>query len=426
MQLNKLKNIVANAWQIPVFRDFYTKNNAPLKINSKDDLQKLPLLNKELYYQLTKKKPLELGKNIYVFKAMVDLEGHEAVFPLSATDYQNYIALEKRKFELLGVKKTDLCSVVAFSQNHTIPLAQAFLALGASYIPLDGDEEKIFRNLIEQKVTVIFTIPPVVYRLLDYVKTRQLKTSLRLIITTGVKIPNVEELSEQTKQILGASLLDTIGATELASFAFSCPEHPNFYHFVDQQQIVEILNPQSQKASKSGEIVITPLWKEDFPLLRYATGDFTKINEKLTCSCRLQSKLLISGVEKRLSQATRVQRYLLDFDDFYYKVRERLLWQYFFDSKLWNFLEKPALVILLDSINHADRVLVFIEKQKFHLTLRKREVIERNIFQMTNADVKIVLCDKSMIQKIKFSHRDIRGLKRKSLPKEVLALLNLC
>ena len=426
MQLNKLKSIVANAWKTPAFRDFYIKNNAPHAINSSRDLQKFPLLNRELYFQLSKQKPLKFGNNAYILKALVDLDGHEAIFPLSATDYQNYIALEKRKFELLGVKKTDLCSVVAFSQNHTLPLAQAFLALGASYIPLDGDEEKIFRNLVEQKMTVIFTVPPVVYRLLDYIKTRQLKTSLRLIIITGVKIPDVEELSKQTKQTLGASLLDTIGATELASFAFSCPEHPNFYHFVDQQQIIEILDPQGQKASKSGEIVITPLWKENFPLIRYATGDFTKINEELTCSCRLQNKLLISGVEKRLSQATRIQRYLVNFDDFYYKVRESLLWQYFFDSKLWSFLEKPKLFILLDRINHADRVLIFIEKEKFYLSFRNRQKIEQAVFQMTNADAKIILCDKKIIQKVKSNHQDIRDLKQKSLSKEVLALLKLC
>lgn len=426
MQLNKLKNIVAKAWKTSAFRDFYTSAAAPKKISSKRDLQKFPLLNKDLYFQLTKQKPLKIGNNAYIFKALVDLEGHETIFPLSATDYQNYIVLEKRKFELLGVKKTDLCSVVAFSQNHTLPLAQSFLALGASYIPLDGDEEKIFRNLIEQRVTVIFTVPPVAYRLLDYAKSRQLKTSLRLIITTGVKIPDVEELSRQTEQILGAKLLDTIGATELASFAFSCPEHPNFYHFVDQQQIIEILDPQTKKASKSGEIVITPLWKEDFPLLRYATGDFTKINEELTCNCHLQNKLLVSGVEKRLSQTTRIQRYLVNFDDFYYKIKDSLLWQYFFDSKLWHFLEKPKLFILLSRVNHADRVLVFIEKQKFYLTLRKRQKIEEAIFQMTNADVQIVLCDKEIIQKVKLNNQDIRDLKQKNLSKEVLALLKLC
>ncbi|GEM_PF-3942873 len=426
MQLNKLQNIIDKAWKTPAFRDFYTKNKAPRQIGSKRDLAKFPLFSKELYHKLIKQKPLKLGDNVYILKTLVDLEGHETIFPLSASDYQNYIALEKRKFELLGVKKTDLCSVVAFSQNHTLPLTQSFLALGASYIPLDGDEEKIFRNLIEQKVTVLFTIPPVVYRLLDYVKSRQLKTSLRLIVTTGVKIPDVAELSKETEKILGAKLLDTIGATELASFAFSCPEHPNFYHFVDQQQIVEILDPQTKKASKSGEIVITPLWKEDFALLRYATGDFTKINEELTCGCRLQNKLLVSGVEKRLSQTTRIQRYLVNFDDFYYKIKDSLLWQYFFDSKLWYFFEKPKLFVLLSKVNHADRVLVFIEKQKFYLTLRKRQKIEEVIFQMTNADVQIVLCDKKIIQKVKINHQDIRDLKQKNLSKEVLALLKLC
>lgn len=426
MLLNNFKKIVANAWKIPVYRDFYTKNFSPKTIRSLKDLNNFPIINKEIYYKLTKNQPINFGQNSYVFKTIATISGEEAVFPLSANDCQNYLNFEKRKFELIGVQKNDLCSVIEFSQNHTFFLSQAFLKIGASYIPLDGDENKIFQDIIRYKVTVIFTIPPVVYRLMDYVKERNLKTSLRLIITTGIKIPDVEKLNRETKSILGAELIDTIGATELASFAFSCKKHRNYYHFVDRNQIVEIIDPKTKKQSNAGEIVITPLWKVDFPLIRYGTADFTEIKENLSCNCKLDNKLFINGVEKRLVQSTRIQRYLVDLQDFYYQVRESLLWQNFFDKKLWDFVEKPKLLILIKRIKHTDTVLVFIEKEKFFFTLRKRQAIEDVIFKMTNAETKIIFCQKALLRNVDLNYQDIRDIPKKNLSQSILKLLNLC
>lgn len=426
MLLNSLKNIVANAWKMPVYRDIYIRNSSPKIVGSLSDLQKFPILGKEILFNLTKNKSFQFDKNIYLIRAMANLEGEELVLPLSLLDYKNYINFEKRKFELVGVKNTDLCSVVEFSQNSTIIQAQSILALGASYIPLDGDENKIFQDIIRYKVTVIFTIPPVVYRFMDYVQSRNLKTSLRLIITTGVKIPDVEKLDQRTKSILGAELIDTIGATELASFAFSCKKHRNYYHFVDQHQIIEIIDPKTKKPANKGEIVITPLWKVDFPLIRYGTSDFTKIERNLSCDCKVSNKLLVSGIEKRLTQSTRIQRYLVDLQDFYHQVKDSLLWQNFFDQKLWSFLEKPKLLIFITRIKHVDTVLVFIEKSKFLLTLRKRQLIENAIFKMTNADTKIILCHQDLLHGIAPNYQDIREIPKKNLSKSILNLLKLC
>lgn len=426
MLLNSLKNIVSNAWKIPVYHGFYIKYFSPRTITHLGDLKKFPIINKEILFSLTKKKTFQFDKNIYLVKAMVNLEGKELVLPLSLVDYQNYINFEKRKFELVGVQKKDLCSVVEFSQNSTIIQAQSILALGASYIPLDGDENKIFQDIIRYKVTIIFTIPPVVYRFMNYVQSRNLKTSLRLIITTGVKIPDVEKLNQETKSILGAELIDTIGATELASFAFSCKKHRNYYHFVDRQQIIEIIDPETKKPANEGEIVITPLWKVDFPLIRYGTSDFTKIERNLSCNCKVSNKLLVSGIEKRLAQSTRIQRYLVDLQDFYNQVKDSLLWQNFFDQKLWSFLEKPKLLIFITRIKHVDTVLVFIEKSKFLLTLRKRQSIEDAIFKMTNADTKIILCHQDLLHGIAPNYQDIREIPKKNLSKSILNLLKLC
>lgn len=426
MLLNSLKKIVINAWKIPAYCNFYTKKSSPKIIKRISDLNRFPILNKEMYFNLTKKKPINIDHNSYIFKVMSNLKGEEAIFPLSLDDCQNYINFEKRKFELIGVKKTDLCSVVEFSQNHTLFLSQAFLKIGASYIPLDGDENKIFQDIIRYKVTVIFTIPPVVYRLMDYVKVRNLKTSLRLIITTGVKIPDVEKLNQKTKSILGAELIDTIGATELASFAFSCKKHRNYYHFVDQQQIAEIIDPQTKKPATEGEIVITPLWKEDYPLIRYKTSDFTRLEKNLTCDCKVKNKLFITGVEKRLAQATRVQRYLVDLKDFYERVKNILLWQNFFDQKLWSFLEKPKLLIFINRVKHVDTVLIFIEKSKFLFTFRRRQLIEDAVFKMTNADTKIILCHQDLLSNINPNYQDIRDIPKKNLSKSIINLLKLC
>lgn len=389
------------------------------------DLKKLPVINKEIYFNSTKNSKIKFN-NAYIIKSMANIDGEEAVFPLSVNDFQKYILFEKRKFELIGVKKTDLCSIVAFSSNHTIPMSQSLLALGASYIPLDGDEAKIFNDIVRYKVTVIFTIPPFVERLMEYVKVRNLRTSLRLVITTGVKIPDIAALNNKTKSILGAELVDTIGASEVASFAFSCKTHRNLYHFIDQYQLAEVLDLETREPANEGEIVITPLWKVDYPLFRYGTDNFTKIKKGLKCNCSVKNKIFFTGVERRLNNATRIQRYLVDLKDFYDQVRNSLLWQNSFDRRIWWFLEKPALVILIIKVKNVDQVLVFVEKNKFILTMRNRQIIEETIFKMTGSETKLILCKKELINQLSPNYLDLRNIPKKKLTKEVRSLLNLC
>jgi len=428
MPSNNLNTIINSVKKNPNYKNFYQKifGFSLKRFNQFESIQDFPIIRREQYLDLSENLISSSWKNNYISNTMAGAKGDKVIFPLSNRDYQNYIFCEKRKFQLIGVKKTDLCAMIEFSQSEVIIMSQAFLSLGASYIPLEGDENKIFNDIIRYKVTVIFTIPPVVYRLMEYVRVRHLKTSLRLIITTGVKIPDVEKLNQETKSTLGAELIDTIGATELASFAFSCREHRNFYHFVDQYQRIEIIDPKTKKPAKEGEIVITPLWKVDFPLIRYGTSDCTKLEENLSCHCAVQNKTFCSGVEKRLVQSTRIQRYLVDLKEFYDQVRNNLYWQNFFDKKLWLFLEKPALAILITKMNHVDTVLVFIDKSKFLLTLRRRQPIEDAIFKMTNAETKFIFCNKKLIQKVLPSYQDIRDIPKKHLSREILNLLNLC
>lgn len=424
-KLDSLQSAINNAWKIPSYFNFYNKKNkTSKKINSLKDLKRFPILNKQKYFDLFNKKEVFNGNNIYLIKSMLNSDGEEAVFPLSKRDYQNYVLFEKRKWQLIGVNKTDICSIVAFSQNHTIPMAESFLALGASYFPLDGDQVKIFKDIIKYKVTVLFTIPPVVEKLMEYVEENKLKTSLRLVITTGVKIPDVEVFHKEIKSKLGAELIDTIGSAELASFAFSCRKNRNLYHLVDQQQIVEILDVETGKETDDGEIVITPLWKLDYPLIRYSCSDLVHIDRKHECNCQLRDKKVISNIRRKSENEVRIERYLLDLEDFYFKVRDSLLWQNFVDKKLWSFLEKPEIVVLVTKVDHKDRVLVFIEKNKFVFSLRRRSLVEETVFNMSNAESKIILCQKGELQSISKKYQDLRHIKKNRLKKKIKNLLS--
>jgi phenylacetate-CoA ligase len=74
--------------------------------------------------------------------------------------------------------------------------------------------------------------------------------------------------------------------------AFECPERDGL-HIWHDAYLVEIIDPKCGERcgeGERGELVITPLVKEAMPLIRYRTGDITKLMED-GCACGRGQKI---------------------------------------------------------------------------------------------------------------------------------------
>jgi len=124
-------------------------------------------------------------------------------------------------------------------------------------------------------------------------------------VGTKVILITSDYLSEGMRRNLerswGGEVYHHYGMSETGLGAsIECQFH-NGFHFDESNFIIEIVNPETGEVVKDGEegeLVFTNLDREGMPLIRYKTGDMTKmINEP--CQCKALSLRRIGKITKR-------------------------------------------------------------------------------------------------------------------------------
>ncbi len=122
---------------------------------------------------------------------------------------------------------------------------------------------------------------------------------------------------------LGIEAFDIYGMTEtggVGTTGMDCPYHCGI-HVWEDQYIAEIIDPVTRKPvedGQQGEVVFTSLNREAIPIIRYRTGDLTRVVSRQKCECgrtglrldritgRIDDMLIIKGVNffpKQVEQA---------------------------------------------------------------------------------------------------------------------------
>ena len=139
------------------------------------------------------------------------------------------------------------------------------------------------------KTTALVTTPSQAASLADALDAAHLhpeQLRLRLGLLGGERFSDAAR--EQLEQRLHIHLSDTYGLTDVvgAGAAGECHLrqglHVNEDHFV-----AEVIDPDSLRPvppGQEGELVLTTITKEGFPLIRYRTGDITSL-ELSPCAC---------------------------------------------------------------------------------------------------------------------------------------------
>src|SRR5258708_1509940 len=333
----------------------------------------------------------------YVMRSRPDMHGHKPIVPLSAADYQRMVDFERYKFELAGVRAGDRCAIIFDGQlNHEIPMVQALMYLKTTYIILDGDEDEICHDIIKYKISMIFTYPRFLRKILDYVASNALESNLRVVMTGGEKIPDIHQLRQKVFSLLHSTLFDSIGTRELCTFSIMCRNF-DYYHFIDKQQIVEIIDPKTLKPALEGELVVTPLWRKDFPIHQMKTGDWIELKKRKKCRCKVKGKFVFDGIARRIEEI-KVGSFWVKPLQVYDAAKQSLLSQYSIDRRLWLFFSPPDIILFLTYFGSnktllTERLVVLIERKKFLLSLRRRSVVEHKIYELTSAYPEIILAD---------------------------------
>jgi phenylacetate-CoA ligase len=100
--------------------------------------------------------------------------------------------------------------------------------------------------------------------------------------------PWSEALRGQLESRLGITAMDNYGLTEVLGpgVSFECPSRLGL-HVNEDQFIAEVIDPVTlavKRPGEEGELVLTTITKEGFPLVRYRTGDLTTLDPS-PCPC---------------------------------------------------------------------------------------------------------------------------------------------
>jgi phenylacetate-CoA ligase len=191
--------------------------------------------------------------------------------------------------------------------------------IGASVIPMGtGNTEKQIMIMQDYKTTALVSTPSYALELADRIRLSGIdpKTlSLKFGLFGGE--PWSEKMRREIENRLSLSATDNYGLSEVIGpgVAGECRCKKGM-HIYEDAFIPEIIDPQTGEilpSGNQGELVLTTLTKEAFPMIRYRTGDITALNYA-RCDCgrtlvrmqrilqRSDDMLIIRGVNVYPSQ----------------------------------------------------------------------------------------------------------------------------
>ena len=197
----------------------------------------------------------------------------------TAEDWAWWRALFADTLSVTGVRPGDRVAM-AFSFGPHVQFwaaREGLHELGAMAIPLGGmTSAQRLRTISEVEATALMCTPTYALRLLEVALEERLEhalESIERVICTGEPGASLPRVRSRIEEGFGGRCYDHAGLTEVGPFGYPCPEGGGM-HVYDDEFVCEILDELRPVApGERGELVITPLRRTGFPVLRYRTGD---------------------------------------------------------------------------------------------------------------------------------------------------------
>ena len=200
--------------------------------------------------------------------------------------------------EAAGITPDDICAVTF---GYHLFIAGLYYQgqleyYGAKVIPLGpGESERAAELINKYRVTVLISNPTFAMKL-----AAKGIPSVRILFVGGEPFTSVEGYPEKIRAAFGREigLINSYGMALCSPIARSCRFEKGL-HLLDDFIYAEVIDPSTGEPlplGEKGELVLTHLYKEASPLLRYRTGDLTfMVEEKCVCGRSLTMPKAILG-----------------------------------------------------------------------------------------------------------------------------------
>ncbi|BBH71801.1 phenylacetate--CoA ligase [Actinoplanes sp. OR16] len=210
----------------------------------------------------------------------------------SAADWEDLISRYARMHVGIGPSDTLLVRT-PYALMLTGHVAQAgALACGATVVPADNRSAAtpyatVVRLLHDLDVTLTWSLPTETLLWAAAARQAGLRPghdfpALRALLVAGEPLSRAKR--DRIAQLWQAPVVEEYGASETGGLAGECP-HGTLHLWADRA-IFEVLDPETGRITPdgAGELVVTPLFREAMPLLRYHIGDRVEVTYR-DCAC---------------------------------------------------------------------------------------------------------------------------------------------
>ncbi len=356
----QLERLQSTLYRVGTRVPFYRKKFQELRldydsIRSLDDLRRLPFTVKQ---DLRDNYPYGLFavplREVVRVHSSSGTTGLATVVGYSRNDIKNWANLTARVLTAAGVTRDDVIQIAFGYGLFTGGFGIHYGAerLGASVIPISaGNTKRQIQIMQDFKTTALVCTPSYALIIADTMMEMGVNPAgLSLRYGLFGAEPWSEAMRQEIRDKLGIIATDNYGLSEVMGpgVAGECQEC-NGLHINEDHFLLEVIDPETLEPvapGEVGELVITTLTKEAFPMIRYRTRDLTRLIPE-PCPCgrtflrmqrvmgRTDDMLIIKGVNVFPVQ---IEKVLFEIEG-----------------------TEPHYQIIVERENHSDKVTVLVE-----------------------------------------------------------------
>ncbi len=297
IQLDRLRETVEHAFnKVPLYRTRLKEMGLrPSDIRSLEDVRLLPFTTKADFrdnypFGMFAVSPRELVR----IHSSSGTTGKPTVVGYTRKDLDTWVDMVARMVSAAGVREHDIAQISFGYGMFTggFGLHYGLERVGATVVPVSsGNTERQLMFMQDFESTVLVSTPSYAAHLAEQAQQRGMKLGEQVHLRWGLfgAEPWTEGMRSRIECELGLCATDNYGMSELCGPGVSgeCCVAKDGMHISEDYFLCEVIDPNTKEPVKEGEVgelIVTPLWKEALPILRYRTRDLTSITTA-PCAC---------------------------------------------------------------------------------------------------------------------------------------------
>ena len=294
LQLQRLRDLLQDvAVNVPYYRDLFAQTGLdPASIQGISDLQRLPFLTKSVIRANTDALKHVDAQGLSRFNTGGS-SGEPLIFFIGTKRVSHDVAAKWRATRWWDVDIGDPEIVVWGSPielgkqdrikqvRDTLMRTQLLPAFEMSEAKLDG----FIATIRSAKPRMLFGYPSALTHIAKHAQKRNVAMTdlgIKVAFVTSERL--YDEQRSTISEVFGCKVANGYGGRDAGFIAHECPE--GNMHLTADDIVVEIVDEQGKvlPAGQAGEIVVTHLSTNDFPFIRYRTGDIGVLGST-ACKC---------------------------------------------------------------------------------------------------------------------------------------------